>query len=414
MKEAFLHYIFEQGLLENNEFQIISSGTKNTDAGPDFFNAKIKIGDTIWAGNVEIHIKASDWEKHQHHKDPAYDNIILHLVWENDTKIYNTKGKEIPSFVMKFSPLLYQKYEALIKSKHWLPCHNEWAKISSLNKTFLLDALAIERLSKKSSYYLQLIQNNDNDWDEAFYQAIGRGLGGKVNAIPFEFLTQSISLKTLLKHKNNILQIEALLFGQAGMLEEKKDDIYYQKLQKEYIFLQKKYSLKPINTVSWKFSKIRPYSFPTLRISQLAQIINKHGRLFNLILNNLSLKILQNFFSVTATEYWETHYQFETKSISRRKKIGLTSFYHIMINTIIPFFFAYAQKIDDEKLKTNLLNLLTQIPPEKNNIITQWKKYGINPLNALESQAIIELKNEYCKQERCIDCKIAHKILTLS
>ena len=217
MKEAFLHYIFEQNLLENKEFHVISPGIKNTDAGPDFFNARIKIENTIWAGNVEIHVRASDWKKHKHHKDPAYDNIILHLVWENDAKIYNSKGKEIPSFIMNFPSFLYHKYEELINSKHWLHCHNEWDKINLLDKTFFLEALAIERLSRKSLYYFNLIKNNQNNWEEAFYQALGRGLGGKLNAIPFELLTQSIPLNTLLKQKENLFQIEALLFGQAGM-----------------------------------------------------------------------------------------------------------------------------------------------------------------------------------------------------
>ena len=414
MKEEFLHYIFEQQLLENKEFTILSSGIKNTDAGPDFFNAKIKIDNTIWAGNVEIHINASDWKKHNHHKDAAYDNIILHLVLNDDAKVYNSKGNEIPSFVMHFPIQLYQKYEELIQSKQWLPCHKEWKNINSFDKTFLFDALAIARLERKSQYYFELIQNKQNNWEEAFYQALARGIGGKLNTIPFELLAQSLPLNILLKHSNNILQIEALLFGQAGMLKDEKEDVYYQELQKEYSFLQKKYSLKPIKFSMWKFSKIRPYSFPTVRISQFAQIIKKNGRLFNLILENLSLSFLQDIFLISSSAYWNNHYQFETKSINRKKRIGKATFHHIVINTIIPFFFAYAQQINNEQLKSNLLDLLAKIPAEKNSIITHWKEYGIKPLNALESQSVIELRNEYCKHNRCIDCKIAHKILTLS
>ena len=414
MKEEFLHYIFEYQFLENKDFQIISSGIKNTDAGPDFFNAKIKIDDTIWAGNVEIHINASDWKKHNHHKDAAYDNIILHLVLNDDAKVFNSKGNEISNYIMKFPSSLYQKYEELIQSKQWLPCHKEWQKLNSFDKTFLLDTLAVERLERKSLYYLALIQTNKNDWEEAFYQALARGFGGKLNAIPFELLTQSLPLKVLLKHRENILQIEALLFGQAGMLNDEKEDTYYQELQKEYSFLQKKYSLVAIKSSVWKFSKIRPYSFPTIRISQFAQIIKKNGRLFNLILENLSLSFLQDVFLISASEYWKEHYQFETKSINRNKKIGKASFHHIVINTIIPFFFAYAQQIDNERLKSDLLELLTQIPAEKNSIISQWKRYDTKALNALETQSLIELRNEYCKHNRCIDCKIAHKILTLS
>jgi len=414
MQEEFLQYLFEYGLIENTEFEIISSGIKNTDAGPDFFNSKIKIDDTIWAGNVEIHIKSSDWKRHNHHKDKAYDNIILHLVLIHDTEILTTKGVIIPTFEIKYKQEIFDTYESLIYNKLWVHCENDLSKIDSFTKSSYIDSLAIDRLMRKSLFFNQLLEYNNNNWEESFYQALAKGFGGKINQIPFELLAKSVSLKHLAKAKGNILEIEAILFGQAGLLEKEADDIYYQNLQQEYRFQRKKLKLENIRTELWKFSKVRPYNFPTLRIALFAQLINTRQSLLSIISECKTINDIENVLEVKASEYWETHYRFSENSKTLNKKLGKASKQHLIINTIIPFLYIYAEQTHQENLKERCLDWLSNLPKEDNNITRKWELLKFENANAMQSQGLIELKNEVCAKHRCIDCRIGHKILTLA
>jgi len=415
MQETFLHYLFEHQLITNTEFEIISPGTKNTNAGPDFFNAKIKIGSTIWAGNIEIHIHSSDWHKHKHNNDKAYDSIILHLVLIHDQDIYTTKGVLIPTFEIKFNSKLYDKYTQLLQNKTWIHCEKEIKKIDSLTKLSYIESLAIERLKRKNKYFKDLLTYNTNNWEETFYQALAKGFGGKLNAIPFELLTKSIPLNILQKHQNNIIQIEALLFGQSGLLENKSEnDVYYNQLQKEYNFLKNKYNLTPIRIELWKFSKIRPYNFPSIKIALFAQLVFKHQNLLSKIIDCSTIEDVKKLFNITASSYWTTHYRFLKDSKELIKTLGYGSIQHLIINILIPFLFTYSESTNKDDIKEKYFNWYSNLDKEDNSITKKWEELNFKNQNAMQSQGLIELKNEKCDKHKCIDCRIGHKILTLS
>jgi hypothetical protein len=414
MNEDFLHYIFEHQLLQNTDFEILSPGLRNPDAGPDFFNAKIKIGETIWAGNVEIHLKASDWYLHNHHKDKSYDNIILHLVLIDDKTIMNSEGRLIPSFEVKFDQSLHNKYLELIHSKQWIHCDNHIRNIDSFTINTFIDSLAIERLERKSEDYQQLVAYNNNDWENSFFQAICKGFGGKINQIPFELLAKQIDYKILLKHRDSLIQIEAFLYGIAGLLNGTIDDAYLQELRSEFQFLKHKYQLQTIRKELIKYSKIRPYNFPDIRLALLSQLIFSNESLLSVVTETQSIEQLEKIFQVEASEYWATHYKLGISSKKLKKQNGKASIQHLIINTIVPFLYNYADKTGRDELKERCISWLTEMQAEQNNITKQWEKRGLENTNALQSQGLIELKNEKCIKHQCIHCRIGHKILTLT
>lgn len=415
MQEVFLHYLFEHQLIQNKEFEIISPGQKNLDAGPDFFNAKIRIANVIWAGNVEIHIKSSDWKRHGHDKDKSYDNIILHLVYQHDQEIYATEGYHIPTFEIKFDSKIYESYKTLLNTESWIHCEDKIQQVDSITKISYIESLSINRLERKSKFFEELLSFNNNNWESSFYQAIAKGFGGKINAVPFELLAKSIPLTILTKHQNNVFQIEALLFGQAGFLDDTyAEDSYYMDLQKEYLYLKNKYQLESIRTELWKFSKIRPYNFPTIKIAFFTQLISNYHSLLSKILDCSSTEEVSQIITLQANTYWDTHYRFGKTSKKLIKKLGQSSKQHLLINTIIPFLYIYAQETGQESVKEKCLDWYINLKPEENNILEKWENLGFENTNAMHSQGLIELKNEKCDKHRCLDCRFAHKILTLS
>lgn len=415
MQETFLHYLFEYQLIDNTEFEIISPGQKNTDAGPDFFNSKIKIGDTIWAGNVEIHILSSDWNRHQHQNDKAYDNIVLHLVLTDDAEIITTDGRVIPSYEIKFDPQLYLNYTSLIESPTWVHCQNQLQLVDSFTLDMHIESLATERLQRKSILFEDMFQFNNNDWNETFYQLIAKGFGSKINQIPFELLSKSLSFSILQKHSDNLLQIEALLFGQAGLLDQDyPENKYFIALKDEYHFLRQKYQLKNIRSELWKFSKIRPYNFPTIKLALFSRLIFTHRNLFSKLLDCKTLDELYSIFEIEASDFWTNHYVFEKDSKSLVKRLGKSSIQHLIINIIIPFLYTYGHRTGKNNIQALCINWFSEIEPESNNITRKWSSLGLKNPNALISQGLIELKNEKCNKHQCLDCRIAHKILTLS
>ena len=432
MTEEFLWHIWKFRLFDNNDLkttdgepiQILKVGEHNSDSGPDFFNARIKIRETEWAGNVEIHTNASDWHKHKHTTDKAYDNIILHVVHEADVKVHRENGEMIPTLELKnrIPQEVYGKYLQFKSSKDWIPCEKQISSVDKFTLNNWLDRLLVERLERKSKAITDSLKQNKNNWEETFYQMLARNFGQKINSEPFELLAKALPVSVLAKHKNNLLQIESLFFGTAGMLEgvaptlkgEKKHDEYFLELQKEFKFLKSKFKLKPIDSSLWKFMRLHPPNFPTIRISQLANLIYKSTHLFSKILEAGSVKQIISLLSTETSEYWQTHYRFDKISPKRNKKLGSDSINTIIINTIVPFLFVYGKEKREEKFSDNALLFLEKLPPENNSIISKWKSIGVPAKTSYETQALLQLKNEYCSRKRCLECSVGAKLLSPS
>jgi len=387
MKEDLLHYIWKMKRFDwkalkttsGESIEILNFGIHNHDAGPDFLQGKVKIGDTLWAGNIELHTKSSHWYQHKHQDDPRYDNIILHVVFEDDRPVTDSLNNIIPTIVLqsRIDPKILDSYDALINNQHWIPCEQSIHKVKGITKTIWLDRLMIERLERKTKAIQELLDRTNNDWEEAFYRALSRNLGLKVNGTAFEMLATSIDLKTITKYKHRSLQIEALLFGQAGMLGKTFEENYPLQLQREYRLLQHKHQLKPIDPTLWKFMRLRPPNFPTIRIAQLAQLLYQSNHLFSKMLAANSVKEIENMFEVKLSNYWKTHYQFDKESTSRAKKLGTTTIHLLLINTIVPFLFHYGKHRKEEKYVDKALDLLRACKPETNTIIKKWKDLGM-------------------------------------
>ncbi len=419
MKEEFLHYIWKYKLYQNSDLrstnneniEILSQGAHNYDSGPDFFNAKIKIGNTVWAGNVEIHINSSDWYAHNHHTNKAYDNVILQVVQNDDKKISRTDGQTIPTLELRFDQSLLKNYDSLISKETWISCQEDINSVDSFTIQNWIEKLTVERLEEKSVRIEHLLKQTKNSWEEAFYIQIARNFGFKLNSDPFEQLAKSLPLIYLAKHKENLLQIEALLFGQAGFLEEESGDEYFEMLKKEYEFLKNKFKLKPIQKHLWKFLRSRPGNFPTIRLAQFAKLIYKSSALFSKILEIKAVKDFYELLQVSPSEYWKTHYQFNKESVKKIKGIGKSGIDIILINTIIPFLFVYGKSKGLLELQDRAIEFLEYMKAEKNSIISRWNELGIKTANAFETQALIQLKNKYCNHKKCLNCRIGNNLI---
>lgn len=422
MTEEFLHFLWKFRLYkstdlltsDNKSVAIINPGQHNDDAGPDFINAKIKIADTIWAGNVEIHINSSDWDKHKHQHDDAYKNVILHVVHNFDKQIKRKNSTElIPTLELigKYNDSIYNNYIEIIKSKSWIPCQNQIKQVDEFIFSSWLERLLFERLERKAARIQDALKQNQCNWEQTFYQFTAKNFGFKVNDVPFELLAKSIPQKYLAKHRNNPFQIEAMLLGQAGLLNESFVEEYPRLLKKEYEFLQNKFSLKPIEAHLWKFMRTRPVNFPTIRISQFVDLVRKSSGLFSSVIECNNIIDLKSLFQVQASSYWESHYTFDTKSKKKQKPLGETSIDNILINTAIPFLFAYSNEKGYDQLKQRALSFLHQIKNENNSIIKKWETLGVKAESAYRTQALLELKNEYCSNKRCLQCQIGNNLI---
>lgn len=420
MKESLLHYIWQNKLFFANELktkngvtlEVIDVGKPNSDAGPDFFNAKIKIGDTLWAGNVEIHMQSTDWNKHNHAKDKAYNNVILHVVKFADTDVFNADGKQIPQLELKYPLKIEDIYVDLLQNNNWIPCSDRVKNVQKIVVSDWLNYLLSERLETKIQSIKQYLKQSENNWEEAFYVVLARSFGFGVNSQAFEMLAKSLPVSILYKHKNDLFQLEALLFGQAGLLPDVEDE-YVDCLRKEYYFLQKKYALKPLDGSIWKLLRLRPDNFPHVRIAQFATLIFHASKLLSKILEQPELAFIKNIFSYEPSDYWKTHYRFGVESKSRYKVPGSLSVESIIINAVVPFVFCYADTKNNTELKDKALHLLEGLKPEQNSIIRNWTEIGLKALNAYDSQALIQLKNEYCANKKCLRCRIGHKVMTI-
>jgi hypothetical protein len=422
MKEEFLQFIWRHGLYQKDKLkttdgqslEIISGGQSNYDSGPDFFNAKVKIDKTVWAGNIEIHQKSSHWYQHRHDSDAAYENVILHVV-EADDKPVRVKSHELPTLVLDYPKELRSNYEDLLKSRHWIACQERLPEVDPFILRFWFSSLMIERLESKTEEIVKLLDQNKNNWNETFYQLLARNFGMKTNALPFELLAKSLPLTILSKHKQDLFQTEALLFGQSGLLNEALlGDDYFLSLRKEYSFLYRKYNLSGIESHLWKFMRLRPINFPTIRIAQLAGLIHHSSALFSHILETEDVEELRKLFKVTASDYWNSHYRFNKLSEENHPKtLGDSAFNNLVINTIVPMLFVYGDQHLDQGMKDRALFMLEKLAAEENKIIRQWNASGIESRSAFESQALLQLKNNYCDQKKCLNCQLGAKIITM-
>ena len=420
MTEEFLNYLWKFSLYDKDlklvtgeDFHVIDPGIINTDAGPDFFLSKIRIGDTIWAGNAEIHIKSSDWKRHEHQNDDLYNNIILHVVYENDVPVKRKDGENIPAIELKehFPKSLYEKYMDFMGSLNWIPCEKMIYNVNRFAMNNWIDRVLVERLEFKAREIEKQLEYNANNWEETFYQFLCRNFGFNVNSMPFELVAKSLPMKYLAKHKGNKFQIEALLFGQAGLLSGKFKDDYPKVMLKEYSFLRKKYGLNPIDKHLWRLLRLRPVNFPTIRLAQFADLVTKSSHLFSKILEAESIEQLNADFKVGVSDYWEAHYTFDKPSAKKKKELGKTAFNLIVINTIVPFLFVYGSARNDQKIIDRSLKFLDVLPGETNSITSRWKLLGMNVQTAFYTQALIFLKKEYCKKKKCLSCGIGNEIL---
>lgn len=422
MKEELLHYAWRMRRFNATDLQttdgqaveILHPGQLNTHAGPDFLNARLRIEDTIWAGNIEMHLRSSDWLQHGHQSDAAYDNVILHVVYEEDKCIYRVNGTDIPCLEMKqrISRRLAAHYQRLVQSEQWVPCANSIEQVNELTRNLWLDRMAAERLEARASKIQEQLLRNKEGWEETFYQFMARSLGGSVNAEPMQMLAERTPLIMLYKYRHSLFQLEALLFGQSGLLEDETlADEYPHRLQQEYRFLQQKHGLAPLPAQTWKYLRLRPANFPTIRIAQLATMIYQQAGWFSKAMAAHDLTELNNLFTVKLSNYWWDHYTFDKASQHQAKALGTQTVQSIIINTVAPMLFLYGTRKGDPKLRDKGLDLLEKLPAERNKIIREWQKLGVRASSAYHSQALLQLKQQYCTPKRCLECAIGNALL---
>ena len=395
-----------------DSIQIISPGKFNSNQGPDFSDAKIRIGKTLWAGTVELHINTSDWKKHNHQADKNYGNVILHVVWQNDDPDSQREENAAPVLELKdrVSKILLQRYEEFMNSTSFIPCEKSISAVRDITWESWKERLLAERLIRKTKTVEGFLQQNNYHWEQTFWWLLARNFGMKVNADAFEAVARSIPLNVLAKHKSQIHQLEALLLGQAGLLDKKLKEDYPILLQKEYKFLKEKYSLTKIHQPV-HFLRMRPGNFPTIRLAQLAMLVHNSAHLFSKIKEGKNVTEVKKWFDVTANDYWHYHYRFDESSSFKKKTLGTSMIDNIIINTIAPVLFAYGMYQDENKYKDKALKWLESTAAESNSITKGFQQLGIENKNAFDSQALIELKNEYCNKKKCLDCAVGNAIL---
>ena len=424
MKEKFLHFVWKFQLLNGFELKttdgkllkILDRGKHNeSDSGPDFSFAKIQIDNQIWAGNLEIHVNSSDWDLHQHSSDPAYSNVILHVVFENDKEISFLKNRQIPVLELKnyIPEQVLENYNQLVESgKNFIPCEKSIQFIQNETLNFWLERIVIERLERKTEELeTEFLQTNKN-WEALLFRKLAYAFGLKINSVAFQVWAVSFDFKTLQKIQNQPDLVYALFFGQAGFLNFDSNDAYVIELQKDYQFLQNKFKLDSVNSSVFKFFRLRPVSFPTVRMMQLATLYANYQNLFKFLMSTNSIeKIYKVFEGLDYPGFWENHFTFQKESKQKSvKKISKTLIERIVINVIVPLKFIYAKSIGQET-SDEVLSLLNSVPAESNSVLDKFQKLGIEPKNALESQALLELKKHFCDEKKCLNCAIGLKIL---
>jgi len=423
ISEKLLHYIWKNQwfakehleTVHQQSISILNQGFLHQDAGPDFKQAIIKIDDVTWAGNVEIHIHSSDWYKHRHQNDMKYNSVILHVVYEHDQDVFIAQDTPVPTLELRtlLSSQLLLRYNQLVHTLHPLPCEAYIEKIHSLTMQSFFTRLSFDRLIRRQVQVFETLHIFSGDWEQLLFYVLCQSFGFKTNAPAFEMLGKTLPYKILKKHADSHLQIAALIFGQAGMLEEELEDDYYQSLQNEYLYLRSKYKLIPIDAKCWNLLRLRPHNFPCIRLAQLGEIIFNHRDLFAKITIPKNLDYFQNIFINKPSDYWNTHYYFGKTSRASEKTMGEKSFYSLIINALIPFLYSYGTFTGNEKLQEYSMRLLELLPFEENHITKKYQHLEFCSKNASDSQALLELHHEYCEKKWCIDCVVGQRVVTM-
>lgn len=422
MTEAFLHYLWQFQYFDKKDLatsdgealQIRTPGFYNTHAGPDFSQAKLTIGVLDWMGSVEIHVKASEWTQHKHQQDQAYDTVVLHVVWKNDRDILRSDGTRIPTLELqhRVEEKLLLNYTKLVQQSAPIPCADSLHQVSSILKLSSLERALTQRLETKATSILATLKKNNSNWEETVYQVLGRNFGFKVNSDAFQQLTEVIPYKTILKHADKLYQIEALLFGMAGLLDASKEE-YIMLLRKEYTLLSTKYDLakKSLNKSQWRFLRLRPANFPTLRLAQFASFLSQHKHLFSQLIACESIQELRQLLSATQSSYWQQHYQIGKQSKKAIPPLGEEAITNIIINTVAPLLAAYSLQKDETLWMDRAVEFLSKLPAENNAITREWANLQWKASSAFDSQGLIELKNNFCAKRLCLSCSIGANLI---
>ena len=420
MKEDFLHYIWKYKQLEvlnlkttqNEPITIINSGEYLQKSGPDFFNAQVIIGTQKWAGNIEIHLKSSDWYLHEHQENNAYHNVILHVVWEHDTVIFDKNNQEIPTLELKnyVKSNLIHKYNDLSQQKSWIYCENQIQNVTNFTIDSWLERLYFDRIEQKATLVHQIFKMTNQDWEATLFILLAKNFGLNSNGSTFMKMAESIPFYVIKKERFEVENLEALFYGRCNLLLDKLEDNYVQNLKKRWDYLKIKYQLEEVILPPLEFFKHRPDNFPTIRLSQLAHLFNFEQNIFNKVIKNQSIESLRIVLKGKTSQYWFTHYTFDKESPKKFKTMSTSFIDLIIINTIIPLKFYYA-KVMGEEIEEDLLALARELPSEKNVIVDKFKNLGIKSLNSVTSQALITLKKDFCEKKRCLNCRIGLELI---
>lgn len=427
--EKLLHYVWKHKLFPpeplyttaGQPIEIIDTGLHNTNAGPDFFNAKVKIGGEIWVGNVEIHDHSSDWFAHNHHRDDHYNNVILHIAEAVDADVKTANGLIPPQLQLTVPPLIAQHYTELLQTDDYPPCYQIIPNLMPLTVHSWLNVLETERLERKTDDILRRVSHANGSWEAGYFITLARSYGFGINSDAFEQWASSISLNDVAHHRDDRFQVEAIFLGQAGLLEtsaiperhraEALADDYYQHLQKEYVYLAHKFNFNPVSHSIWRFLRLRPANFPHIRINQLAHLYYMRKAELSQIIACTSLKEAREALITSVTPYWENHYSFGAESPRKEKKTSTVSLNLLLINAVIPTLFAYGRHKQDERLCERAFSFLEQLKAENNHIVRTWQRVGLNVETAADSQALIQLKKEYCDRKDCLRCRFGYEYL---
>ncbi len=418
MNEDFLQFVWQHQLFESplhissgQELEVLNSGILNTHSGPDFEMARIKIEEMAWVGQVEVHYKPNQWFAHKHHLDPAYNNVILHVVWEDDGQ--GPEGIPVLALQTRVPEDLILRWQKLRESLNPIACHQQIHSVPTLKINDQKDKALIDRLEQKSARVFQIFQNTGKNWDETVYIFLAEGMGFHLNKIPFERTATSLPMLTLLKHRNTILQLEALLVGQSGLLQAYRyDHPYLEKLKREYEFLKHKHSLQSMDgLMQWKFGSVRPPFFPTIKLAQLAKLIHLYGNLFHLVRDTEEIDQWYTILQVKPSDFWLGHYSPHGEVKKPAGAMGRKGAENLMINTLSPLLAAYARHTGEEIYMERALRFLEQLPAESNRITREWDLLGIESSSAFDSQAVIQLYKHFCTPRKCLQCSIGHHLM---
>ena len=420
--ELLLHYVWKHKIFPLKVLQtttgepveVIDAGLPNTNAGPDFFNAKLKIGGTLWVGNIEVHTLASDWMRHGHDKDAAYDNVILHVAETVDCEVFRANGVPVPQLQLPCPDPVRQRYDELSHAEIYPPCYSILSSLPKLTVHSWLSALQVERFEQKARVIATRLERYNNHWEDVFFITLARNFGFGLNGDAFEAWASRLPFRAIDKHRDDLFQVEAFFFGQAGLLDEELPDAdgYYRKLQKEFRYLQHKFELSvPMTATQWRFLRLRPGNFPHVRLAQLANLYYKERSLFSRIMEADTLEAVRKLLTVTTSPYWEEHFNFRKVSSSREKQVGKNAQNLIIINTVIPFLYAYGLHKADELLCERATGFLESLKAEDNHIIRHWSGAGLPVSTAADSQALLQLQKEYCDKKDCLRCRFGFEYL---